>query len=435
MVTFAISAVTPVQAEGDIGDVTLFEFVITRGGTFDPTFSYQVSVDLDRLQLDLFDVAFLENGNSADVVFSGAETQKSVFVRVRGDTVKENDELFRLTISESNVQGRVGPVGAFTPIPAEISGSGSALSLVLNDDEAGDIVPDALLIQIAGGTLGLTGEDVPGFARPNPEAPTDATLQADQQNDVGALISAVLEDCILTDEEIELLENAIDDPFIRADLNSKLGEALERCEEEHAKADGVKVGFHYIPYETGTVATRSGDAGLDLAYMTVDSPHLSDVMLGSEGDILTLINNETLVLFDIERLSFSDQTLALDIDGTAATAYRLYQAAFDRVPDLGGLGYWIREFDAGRGDLLSVSASFIASDEFQTTYGSTSNAEFLTLLYDNVLDRAPDAAGLNYWNGQLSNGFSRAGVLASFSESAENRANVAAAIEDGIWYV
>ena len=48
-----------------------------------------------------------------------------------------------------------------------------------------------------------------------------------------------------------------------------------------------------------------------------------------------------------ERLTFSDANIALDIDGNAGQAHRIYKAAFDRAPDLGGLGFWINTLDNG----------------------------------------------------------------------------------------
>jgi uncharacterized lipoprotein NlpE involved in copper resistance len=44
---------------------------------------------------------------------------------------------------------------------------------------------------------------------------------------------------------------------------------------------------------------------------------------------------------NIKRLQFADRTVGLDITGNAGQIYRLYQAAFDRKPDLGGLGFQI----------------------------------------------------------------------------------------------
>lgn len=122
----------------------------------------------------------------------------------------------------------------------------------------------------------------------------------------------------------------------------------------------------------------------------------------------------------IERFVFTTKTLAFDIGANqiAGEAYRVYQAALDqRVPDKPGLGYWIRELDAGHGDLAWVANNFIISNEFKLTYGSpetVSDTQFITLLYNNVLHRNPDTAGLAFWQGEIANGFSRARTLASF---------------------
>jgi hypothetical protein len=139
-------------------------------------------------------------------------------------------------------------------------------------------------------------------------------------------------------------------------------------------------------------------------------------------------------LYDIERLIFRDAAYALDIDGVGGQAYRLYQAAFNRTPDEAGLGYWIAAMDHGV-SLQQAAKDFIASTEFSNRYGSAPNDDtFLTLLYNNVLHRAPDAAGKDYWLGAMHDGVSRAGVLASFSESAENQAALIGKIGNGFEY-
>ncbi|PYD07078.1 protease, partial [Pseudomonas savastanoi pv. glycinea] len=124
----------------------------------------------------------------------------------------------------------------------------------------------------------------------------------------------------------------------------------------------------------------------------------------------------------VERLHFTDGALALDIGGAAGQAYRVYRAAFDRTPDLGGVGFWISRLDAGA-TLDDIAAGFVASGEFAALYGSApSNEEIVLRLYRNVLDREPDQGGYAFWVDVLDSG--RAGlntVLAQFSESAENR--------------
>ncbi|NBN78394.1 DUF4214 domain-containing protein [Microvirga tunisiensis] len=137
---------------------------------------------------------------------------------------------------------------------------------------------------------------------------------------------------------------------------------------------------------------------------------------------------------NMERLAFSNGTLAFDLDGNAGQTYRLYQAAFARTPDTIGLGHNTRLVDGGL-TIKDMSAAFIGSAEFIARYGqNTSNTTFITALYQNVLGRAPDATGLAGWQQRLADGsWSRADVLFGFSESAENKALVGAAIENGIW--
>lgn len=140
-------------------------------------------------------------------------------------------------------------------------------------------------------------------------------------------------------------------------------------------------------------------------------------------------------LANVERIHFADADLALDISGNAGQAYRLYQAAFDRAPDLAGLGFWINARD-NNVTMASIAHDFLISPEGQTLYGSApANADALTRFYSNVLHRAPDAAGYAFWLTALDNGQeTQANVLAQFSESPENQAQVIGAIQSGITY-
>ena len=153
--------------------------------------------------------------------------------------------------------------------------------------------------------------------------------------------------------------------------------------------------------------------------------------------ISTLKGSEGIdTLFDVERLKFADKTTAIDIYGNAGQAYRIYKAAFDRTPDSGGLGYWIAQMDKGMG-VVEVAARFVDSSEFRELYGQNpSNAEFLTKVYSNVLVRTPDTAGLEWWVNEMNNNPTKSWqkVLADFSESSENQANVASLIAKGIPY-
>ena len=133
------------------------------------------------------------------------------------------------------------------------------------------------------------------------------------------------------------------------------------------------------------------------------------------------------------RLHFDDTSVVLDLDSVVGKAYRLYRAAFGRAPDVAGLSYWIASMDRGAG-LEAVAAGFSKSAEFKVLYGDNpTNAEMVARLYLNVLGREGDAAGVAYWNNILDKKLAtHALVLASFSESAENKAALAATTQLGI---
>jgi hypothetical protein len=104
--------------------------------------------------------------------------------------------------------------------------------------------------------------------------------------------------------------------------------------------------------------------------------------------------------------------------GSYAPVGRLYTAYFRRLPDKGGLDYWVN-LHRNRYPLGDISTNFAASVEFRDTYGTLTNAAFVQLIYSNVLGRAPDAGGLAYWTGILNQGHPRGVVMTGFSESPE----------------
>jgi Domain of unknown function (DUF4214)/RTX calcium-binding nonapeptide repeat (4 copies) len=98
-----------------------------------------------------------------------------------------------------------------------------------------------------------------------------------------------------------------------------------------------------------------------------------------------------------------------------------------RAPDAAGYEGWVSGLDNGLG-IEQVASGFIGSPEFQSTYGALDNIQFVTLLYNNVLGRAPDAGGLAGWVGQLDSGINRTSVVVGFSDSVEYINTTAAAL-------
>ena len=107
-----------------------------------------------------------------------------------------------------------------------------------------------------------------------------------------------------------------------------------------------------------------------------------------------------------------------EFQGTGAPVVRLYFAYFLRIPDYGGLLFWMDYSRAGHG-LIAISNNFAASQEFIDRYGTLTNDQFVDLVYQNVLGRAADPGGKSYWLGQLNGGTTRGEMMIGFSESAE----------------
>ncbi len=85
--------------------------------------------------------------------------------------------------------------------------------------------------------------------------------------------------------------------------------------------------------------------------------------------------------------------------------------------------------------VTTVAQGFIDSQEYRDAYGSAmTNRELVTRYYTNILDRAPDQAGLDFWVQKLDSGVARADVLAGISESPENINGSAAIIANGFAY-
>ncbi len=165
----------------------------------------------------------------------------------------------------------------------------------------------------------------------------------------------------------------------------------------------------------------NGNEGFD----TVIVPgSVDEFRLTYAGEIYTLDNKATgepqTTLNTIERIIFDDgdgnpdNDVSIDVnifDGIYNVAVEevtnlveMYVAYFNRAPDAPGLFYW--------GDRLSdgmtfgeIAASFFEQPETVARYPDPDDVERLVdEVYQNVLERAADLEGREYWIGELQNG-------------------------------
>lgn len=175
-----------------------------------------------------------------------------------------------------------------------------------------------------------------------------------------------------------------------------------------------------------------GGAGHDTVFLESFS---DQVVIGRVGEVLTVqAADGEKSLLNIERVVFTDQTLAFDVEGVIGQTELTYWAAFGRSSDAAGLGYWVEQQEAGSGfEGLALAATFIASQEYAALFADETNNGFVTRLYDGFLQREADVEGQDFWEGALGDGVSRAEVMASFVASEEAQQYLQPLMETGLW--
>lgn len=150
-----------------------------------------------------------------------------------------------------------------------------------------------------------------------------------------------------------------------------------------------------------------------------DTPAPSPLPPGSAPPLITPANAAP----DPE-LAFIAAQYASDTSGHTASVVRLYHAALGRLPDLGGMQFWVNDLNEGF-PLTLLADGFQNAPEFISWIGGTNipNADFVSHIYERVLGREPEQGGYQFWTQNLDSGAStRSQTLALISESAENKA-------------
>ncbi|MBD0272274.1 MAG: DUF4214 domain-containing protein, partial [Acetobacteraceae bacterium] len=153
----------------------------------------------------------------------------------------------------------------------------------------------------------------------------------------------------------------------------------------------------------------------------------------ADGSVLLTRGFDVHLMRGVEEVRFLDGRLAFAPYDPLAKVARLYEAALDRLPDQGGLNFWIGAARSGE-SVSGLAAGFVESPEFRSRFGDMADAgAFVDRLYLNVLDRPGDAGGRRFWVGALGDGAARADVLVAFADSDENKAGTAALVQSGVW--
>lgn len=213
-----------------------------------------------------------------------------------------------------------------------------------------------------------------------------------------------------------------------------------------ARRDSVLIEGDFT-YTDGT----SGELIIELA--TEDLSLFSDtglpdslVLEDFEQNFASVMDGPAMLENEVSALTTRDglreQVERLTVD-EARTVARLYEAGLDRNGniDLAGLNFWIDQRESGLTE-LELASAFIDAPEFEESFGDPdelSDREFVQVLYSNILNRAGDAGGVAFWEGQLTEDvLNRSELLIAFADSPENVAGTPTVVtlfetEPGFW--
>ncbi len=161
----------------------------------------------------------------------------------------------------------------------------------------------------------------------------------------------------------------------------------------------------WLPWSSGTVAVNE-----IFTWMTGKPPTAAE-----RTSWLNQLNGGTKLPADLVIALRGAADATTNVDPTV----RLYSAYLTRIPDAGGLNFWLNRRRAGW-TLSKISNNFASSSEFVRRYGSMSNRKFVENIYANVLQRPGDPTGISYWTRKLdAKTANRGQVMINFSESNE----------------
>lgn len=157
--------------------------------------------------------------------------------------------------------------------------------------------------------------------------------------------------------------------------------------------------------------------------------------LGSQTTITVNILDVNLPIVANEQPNLNRLQLAGSGFGKSEEHYRdfitkAYARFLDRAPDENGFKYWVTLMQlyetSNHAEGLrqeQIEAGFINAPEYKGRYGGTAGQQWIRGIYNDLLGRPAEQAGVDFWMGQLAAGVSPAQVALGFTASDERLRN------------
>lgn len=146
----------------------------------------------------------------------------------------------------------------------------------------------------------------------------------------------------------------------------------------------------------------------------------SNYQVTTQNGHAVVTNSATHMTTDISKIQYvqldNGKALIFAKDSVEGTVANLYQIAFGRTAEAGGLDYWFDAYRAG-GTLKQIATAFTNSAEFSSK-AALSDRDFVQFLYQNAFSRAGESAGVDYWVDLLAHGQTRVDLIISFASIA-----------------
>lgn len=104
---------------------------------------------------------------------------------------------------------------------------------------------------------------------------------------------------------------------------------------------------------------------------------------------------------------------------------QIYVATFNRAPDAAGINYWMTQSFGGNPTIEQIASSFFDQSEAQAFYQDMNTTSALVAAaYQNLFNRAPDSAGQAYWVAEIDAGrVSQSNMLLALVNGAQDSAD------------
>ncbi len=203
--------------------------------------------------------------------------------------------------------------------------------------------------------------------------------------------------------------------------------------------NGCIYAYRDVDYYKFTVS-KPGFVTLDFDHDDTDSYYYWNVKLKSEDDTLLYskdVRMDTAGKTTSQKYDLAPGTYYVRVEGsyTNAVKYaiqvnfdsptsqlsafvtRMYEVVLGRIPDAAGLNDWVGKLSRGEANAVDIVFGFVNSDEYKNK--GKSNGEIVNDCYHAMLGRDADEGGYNDWVGRLDNGMSVNAILAGFVGSEE----------------